>query len=303
MCGLMKCCVNCKYYEHISELDDEVDWCHYPNQQGIISNDPNYVKSELSGDCEHYERLEYKQYIAPPPTPSQDKSELKIGDRIYVTKTEGKASYGYILYCKGTIKDITFEPFYNRTTYKVKIDDKTNKYQEDGLFIFHKSKSLINVNQCENKTIKVEVNKMTNSVFGKAAFDNDPICAQPSIVDQYLDKKRAIYEREKDAAINKLNEASPVGKAITNFITALKKAGVKDEMIPNFNMLWNDNCLTDAEKAAIKEVHTDYHLAMTKLHEKCRECVAILVNCETFEQKMTVLQKYDIIDSDYKLKV
>ena len=97
MCGLMKCCVNCKYYEHISELDDEVDWCHYPNQQGIISNDPNYVKSELSGDCEHYERLEYKQYIAPPPTPSQDKSELKIGDRIYVTKTEGKASYGYIL--------------------------------------------------------------------------------------------------------------------------------------------------------------------------------------------------------------
>lgn len=290
MCRLLKCCVNCKYYEHIRELDNEVDWCHYPNQEGIISNDPDYVKSELSGDCEHYEQITSK---------SQNKLELKVGDRVYVTKTEGKASYGYILYCKGTIKDITFEPFYNRTTYKVKIDDKINKYQEDGLFIFHKSKSLINVNQCENRTIKVEVNKMK---MNNSVFDNDPICAQPSIVDQYLDKKRAIYEREKDAAINKLNEASPVGKAITNFITALKKAGVKDEMIPNFNMLWNDNCLTDAEKAAIKEVHTDYHLAMTKLHEKCRECVAILVNCETFEQKMTVLQKYDIIDSDYKLK-
>ena len=55
-------------------------------------------------------------------------------------------------------------------------------------------------------------------------------------------------------------------------------------------------------KAAIKEIHTAYHLAMTKLYDKCRECLAILVNCETFEQKMTVLQKYDIIDSDYKLK-
>lgn len=225
--------------------------------------------------------------------------KFKIGDRVCVAKTEGKASYEYILRCKGTIIDITFEPFYNRTTYKVKIDDKINKYQEDGLFIFHKSKSLINVNQCENKTIKVEVNNMK---MNNSAFDNDQICTEPSIVDQYVNKKSATYEREREDAIQKVNEASSVGKAITNFIAALKKAGLKDEMLPNFNLLWNDNCLTDAEKAAIKEIHTTYHLAMTKLHEKCRECVAILANCETFEQKMTVLQKYDIIDSDYKLK-
>ena len=143
---------------------------------------------------------------------------------------------------------------------------------------------------------------MNNSVYGKSAFDNDPICTKPSIVDQYVNKKSATYEREREDAIQKVNEASSVGKAITNFIAALKKAGLKDEMLPNFNMLWNDNCLTDAEKEAIKEVHTAYHLAMDKLYETCRECVAILVNCETFEQKMTVLQKYDIIDSDYKLK-
>ena len=146
---------------------------------------------------------------------------------------------------------------------------------------------------------------MMNSVYGKAAnliAVDDPICTEPSIVDQYINKKSATYEREREDAIQKVNEASLVGKAITNFIAALKKAGLKDEMLPNFNLLWNDNCLTDAEKATIKEIHTAYHLAMTKLHEKCRECLAILVNCETFEQKMTVLQKYDIIDSDYKLK-
>lgn len=234
MCELMKCCVNCKYYEHIRELDDEVDWC---NCRGCpISDDPEYAKSEMSGYCGHYERLEYKQYVEPTPTLSQDKSELKIGDRVCV-------------------------------------------------------------NQCENKTIKVEVNKMNNSVF-----DNNTICTEPSIVYQYIDKKRATYEREREDAIQKINEASSVGKAITNFIAALKKAGLKDDMLPTFNLLWNDNCLTDAEKAAIKEVHTAYHLAMDKLYETCRECAAILVNCETFEQKMTVLQKYDIIDSDYKLK-
>lgn len=163
-------------------------------------------------------------------------------------------------------------------------------------------------NVLDYKQIRKEINErivrkiMNNSVYGKSAFDNDPICTEPSIVDQYVNKKRATYEREREQAIQKINEASPVGKAITNFIAALKKAGLKDEMLPNFNLLWNDNCLTDAEKAAIKEIHTAYHLAMTKLHETCRECLAILVNCETFEQKMTVLQKYDIIDSDYKLK-
>ena len=149
---------------------------------------------------------------------------------------------------------------------------------------------------------KVARKIMMNSVYGKAPFDNDPICTEPSIVDQYISKKIATHGREREDAIRKINEASPVGKAITNFIAALKKAGLKDEMLPNFNMLWNDNCLTDTEKAAIKEIYTTYNIAMTKLYEKCRECVAILVNCETFEQKMTVLQKYDIIDSDYKLK-
>ena len=156
----------------------------------------------------------------------------------------------------------------------------------------------------DNKEINEKIARklMMNSVYGKAPFDNDTICTEPSIVDQYVNKKSATYEREREDAIQKVNEASSVGKAITNFIAALKKAGLRDDMLPTFNLLWNDNCLTDAEKAAIKEIHTAYHIAMTKLYEKCRECLAILVNCETFEQKMTVLQKYDIIDSDYKLK-
>ena len=213
MCELMKCCANCKYYEHISKLDDEVDWC---NCRGCpISDDPEYAKSEMSGNCGHYEQI---------------RKEIK------------------------------------------------------------------EINE------KVARKIMMNSVYGKAAFGNDPICTEPNIVGQYINKKSATYEREREDAIQKVNEASSVGKAITNFIAALKKAGLKDEMLPNFNLLWNDNCLIDAEKAAIKEIHTAYHLAMTKMLEKCRECAAILVNCETFEQKMTVLQKYDIIDSDYKLK-
>lgn len=289
MCGLLKCCANCKHYEHIRELDNEVDWCHYPNHEGIISNDPDYVKSELSGDCEHYEQTDFKP-------------AYEIGDRVRVKAIEGRSSYTEVLGKIGTIKKVVYDDFFGLPsyTYWVKVYNYTNEYQQEGLYVFNKNKSLTLV----ASTSKERIMKSTieNNMFGKAVFDNNQICAEPSILDQYIDKKRATYEREREQAIQKINEVSPVGKAITNFIAALKKAGLKDEMLPNFNMLWNDNCLTDSEKAAIKEIHTAYHLAMDKLYETCRECAAILVNCETFEQKMTVLQKYDIIDSDYKLK-
>ena len=239
---------------------------------------------------------------------SRVQQKYKIGDRVKINAVEGRPSYISVFDKIGTIKKVKYDDFFGTPsyTYWVQVDECTNEYQQEGLYVFNKDKSLTLVASTnKEKIMKSEVEKNMNnsvSVFGTAALVNDPICTQPSIIDEYLNKKRATYERERDEAIRKVNEASSIGKAITTFIAALKKAGLKDEMLPNFNMLWNDNCLTDAEKAALKDVYTVYHIAMTKLHENCRECVAILANCETFEQKMTVLQKYDIIDSDYKLK-
>ena len=49
MCNLIKCCANCKYHEHIQEVDNEVDWCHYLNQAGTIT--------KISGrTCGYYEQ-------------------------------------------------------------------------------------------------------------------------------------------------------------------------------------------------------------------------------------------------------
>lgn len=305
MCRLMKCCVNCKYYEHISVLDDEADWCHCPNRGGIISNDPDYVKSELSGDCEHYEQITSK----PQPEPTHIKP-----DTWYIVDDDSREMFiedlyaAYINLCNGrktpceSLKQFKINyplnvgECFKLNSKTVTLNYRTNyndKYMRDVIVYKQLIKEI-------NEKIARKI--MNNSVFGKAAFNNDPIFTEPSIIDQYSNKKLKTYERERDEAIQKINEASPVGKAITSFIAALKKAGLKDEMIPCFNTMWNDNCLTDAEKATVKEAHTIYNEAVTKMLEKCRECTAILVNCETFEQKMTVLQKYDIIDSDYKLK-
>ena len=305
MCGLMKCCVNCKYYEHIRELDNEVDWCHYPNHEGIISNDPDYVKSELSGDCEQYEQITAKPQHVPTHIildtwykVDDDSREIFIED-LYAAYTnlcnDRKIPHESLKQFK------TNYPLNVGECFKLNSSTATLNYRTN-----FNDKYMRNV--LDYKQIRKEINEriarkiMNNSVYGKAAFSSDPICTEPSIVDQYINKKRTTYEREREQAIQKVNEASPIGKAITNFIAALKKAGLKDEMVPDFQMLWNDNVLTDNEKAMIKEIHTAYHCAMAKLHDQCRQCVAILNTCETFEQKMTVLQKYDIIDSDYKLK-
>ena len=305
MCRLKRCCVNCVYYEHICELDNEVDWCHCPNQEGVISHDPEYAKSELSGECEQYEQItsesEYEPTHIIPDTwykVDEDSREAFIRDifAAYVNLCNERKTPHESLRMFRVNYPLNVGECFKLNSNTLTLNYRTNfndKYMRNVL---------------DYKQIRKEINEriarkiMNNSVFGKSAFDNDPICTEPSIVDQYINKKRATYEREREDAIQKVYDASPIGKAITNFIAALKKAGLKDEMLPNFNMLWNDNCLTDTEKATIKEIHTAYHISMTKLHENCRECAAILVNCETFEQKMTVLQKYDIIDSDYKLK-
>lgn len=305
MCGLLKCCVNCKYYEHIRELDNEVDWCHYPNQEGIISHDPDYVKSEWSGECEYYEQRIKSQYEPTHIIPDtwykvdNDSREIFIDDlyAAYLNLCSDKKIPSVSLnYFRQEYPALNSAECFRLNSAIVAVNYRSNyndRYMRD---VINYKQLIKEINE------KVARKIMKNSVYGTAVGYNDTICTEPSIVDQYLNKKRATYEREREDAIQKVNEASPVGKAITNFIAALKRAGLKDEMLPNFSMLWNDNCLTDTEKAIIKEIHTAYHISMTKLHEKCRECVAILVNCETFEQKMTVLQKYDIIDSDYKLK-
>lgn len=312
MCGLLKCCANCKYYEHIRVLDDEADWCHCPNRQGIISNDPNYVKSELSGDCKHYKQMtsEVKSLIEPDTWYyiDEDVRDEFIEDLYAVYREMCKVkSHAYVKICDfvknhPTIKSARCIKF-NSESFGVNYRSRYNPIYMFDVINYKDMKQELN-KEIINKVIGDISMKSTieNNMFGKMTIDNDPICTEPSIVNQYINKKRATYEQEREQAIQKINEASPVGKAITNFITALKKAGLKDEQLPDFQRLWSHDCLTDTEKAAIKEIHTAYHCAMNKLHETCRECAAILVNCETFEQKMTVLQKYDIIDSDYKLK-
>ena len=232
------------------------------------------------------------------------KPEYEVNDRVRVKATEGRSSYTKVLGKIGTIKKVMYDDFFGAPsyTYWVQVDNCTNEYQQEGLYVFNKHKSLTLVASTSKERIMKEAEHiMANAVYGRAAM-GDLICAEPDILKQYLDKKASIYVIEREQAIQKLNEASPVGKAITSFITALKKAGVKDEMVPDFQMLWNDNVLTDTEKAALKEIHTAYHCAMKNLHDNVRQCEAILRNCQTFEQRMDVLQKYDIIDGNYKLK-
>ena len=194
MCGLMKCCANCKYYEHIRELDNEVDWCHYPNHEGIISNNPDYVKSELSGDCEHYEQMTLTQLKSRP----QHEPTHIIPDTWYKVDDDSREAFiedvyaAYINLCneRGT-------PHESLRRFKV-------NYQLNVGECFKLNSNTLTLNYRSNyndrymrevidyKQLIKEINEkiarkiMNNSVYGKAAFDNDPICTEPSIVDQYI---------------------------------------------------------------------------------------------------------------------
>jgi hypothetical protein len=138
---------------------------------------------------------------------------------------------------------------------------------------------------------------MNNSVYGKLGNTNEP-----DILMQYFNKKEKEYNDNRHAAIKKVYDNTTIGKAINTFIKAIQNANCKDVETPKFDSLWTNKFLTINELKAIDAANDEYHTNIMKLNNLCQECAAILVNCETFEQKMTVLQKYDIIDSDYKLK-
>ena len=185
MCGLKKCCVNCKYYEHIRELDNEVDWCHYPNHEGIISNDPEYVKSELSGDCEQYEQITSKPQHVPtrikPDTwykVDNDSREMFIEDlyAAYLNLCDDKKIPSMILKSfKEEYPQLNKAECFRLNSAIVMVNYRSNyndKYMQD---VIDYKQLIKEINE------KIARKIMNNSVYGMAAM-GDPICAEPSIV-------------------------------------------------------------------------------------------------------------------------
>ena len=150
---------------------------------------------------------------------------------------------------------------------------------------------LIKPNTCEGEI------RMNTNMCG-----HDTLCGQQSILDLYHQKKSAQYSAETQEAIATIHANSVCGRAAKNYVNYLKKNGVNEKLIPDYRSLISEHMLTPTELKMIDELNDAYHTAMSNLNKKCQECAAILVTCETFEQKMVVLQNYDIIDCLYKLK-
>lgn len=149
---------------------------------------------------------------------------------------------------------------------------------------------LLKPNKCEG-----EINMNTNMC-------GHEIYVQQTIIDLYYQKKSAQYSAETQEAIATIHSNSVCGRAAKNYVNYLKKNGVNEKLIPDYRSLINEQMLTPTELKMIDELDDAYHTAMNNLNKKCQECSAILATCETFEQKMVVLQNYDIVDCLYKLK-
>lgn len=166
-----------------------------------------------------------------------------------------------------------------------------------------------------------------NSIYGKLAFS--PVDMYPTeamtaamtklknikdseenkmnneqhIIDIWYNNKRQTIEDARHAQIKVVYESSVLGKAINTFLDTLHVLMTdKNERKPQFHDLFNEKYLTKLELQTIDKINDTANSKLAKLNNICKECEAILMTCETFDQKMTVLQNYDIVDSNYKIK-
>ena len=80
--------------------------------------------------------------------------KFKKGDVVVIDHAENRSAYVRMLGKVGTIVDAEYTRYIDaeRITYRVRVDDSPNEYQENGLWVFHKEKSLKLYNpQCDDQ--------------------------------------------------------------------------------------------------------------------------------------------------------
>ena len=176
-------------------------------------------------------------------------------------------------------------------------------------------------------TYKTDKKIVLNSIFGRPVFnptDMYPVAAMTAaytelkniknseenkmnneqhIIDIWYNNKRRAIEDTRHKHIKIVYENSVLGTAVNTFLSTLNVLMTdKNERKPQFHDLFNEKYLTKLELESIDKINDTANSKLAKLEHTCEECNAILMTCETFDQKMTVLQNYDIVDSNYKIK-
>ena len=237
--------------------------------------------------------------------------KFKKGDVVIIDHAENRSAYVRMLGKVGTIVDAEYKRYIDaeRITYSVRVDDSPNEYQENGLWIFHKEKSLklyeedpsiIQLRQMsgyiDDCIAQAVVNKETTINTFNIKGDNKTI---NNILDIYGERKREKINRKYDDMENIIKQSDPRYKVWRECVDKLNELYSEDKILTTDHF-----APIKLSENTIKKLDDNETLRCNELgdlSDKLNEVQAQLSMCETYDQKQEILRRYNIINKNGKV--
>ena len=229
--------------------------------------------------------------------------KFKKGDVVVIDNAEKRSAYVRMLGKVGTIVDAEYTRYIDdeRITYRVRVDDSPNEHQENGLWVFHKEKSLKLYNpQCDD-----QLDAYTYSMFETRYYmtEIDDIIkgdnkTMNNILDIYGDRKREKINKHYEHLMEQTKLADERYVIFKDCSNKLDKLYKEDGIITNYLV---EPRLTEKTKKHLEELAELREEECCKLNNKIKEVDAQLSMCETYDQKQEILRRYNIINKNGKV--
>lgn len=235
--------------------------------------------------------------------------KFKKGDVVKICKSESKKIYEKMIGKVGTIVDAEYKSYVDDEliTYRVRIDDSPNEWQQQGLWVFHDESSLEHYNpQCDDQMDAYEYGINTRT-------DWADILLERNLIDEKGDNKTMmneileIYEEKQLRKINKkyddleqsIKQSDERYKVWLECTTTLNKLYAEDKIVSFAHA--NIELSKDTKIKLRTFVYDKREEELRKFYSKKAEVNAQLSMCETYDQKQEILRRYNIINKNGKV--
>lgn len=231
--------------------------------------------------------------------------KFKKGDVVVIDHAENRSAYVRMLGKVGTIVDAEYTSYIDdeRITYRVRVDDSPNEYQENGLWVFHDESSLELYNpQCDDQMDDYEY------VIQKLGLNNNPHNrdyiikgdnrTMNNILDIYGDRKREKINKHYEQLMELTKLADERYAIFKDCSDKLDKLYKEDRVITHSLV---EPKLAETTLKHLEQLAKFREEEYCKLENLLREVHAQLSMCETYEQKQNVLNTYKILKANGKV--
>ena len=234
--------------------------------------------------------------------------KFKKGDVVVIDHAENRSAYVRMLGKVGTIVDAEYTRYVDdeRLTYRVRVDDSPNEYQEQGLWVFHKEKSLKLYNP-HNLKVKIGDNEyaIQHLDLAKVPYNRDYTIKGET--NNMMNEILEIYEEKQLRKINKkyddleqlIKLTDERYKVWLECTTTLDKLYAEDKIVSFAHA--NIELSEDTKKKLRTIVYDKREEELRKFYSKKAEVNAQLSMCETYDQKQEILRRYNIINKNGKV--